>query len=494
MTDAATRFRPTSRTLKSLADALADRLIPDGATSETPWSARAYLWAWRGLRALPASQAYLLGGVAADTIYRRHGVGVQRLELNLGALGIAAAEVPAVTRAGVRSYVRYWLEMFRLPSWSEEQILASVRAVGDEPVRAELASGRGVVMALAHQGNWDVAGAWSSIALAPVTTVAEKLEPPEVYEAFLAFRRSLGMTIVGLGEPSTMRTLTEALKQGHIVPLLADRDLTGSGLPVTFGSGLARMASGPAALADLTGAALVPVSITYEQVRVDGAGWPESGWQTVITFHPEVKVAAGGTRQERVLAATQACADALAAGVRRHPADWHVLQPVFTDVDYPADPVQPPSQPAEGEHPADKQADDHRPEGKQPEGKQARGGRLRRRAAKVKAEADESAATAVDILPDRGRPLRPQHARGGAPKHSPARSSSPKSSRAFRGSNAPKAEQRIISIPEPMTAAGESAVERNGSGERDGSAGPNDAAQRTGRGRGSEPGSSQPSV
>ena len=54
-------------------------------------------------------------------------------------------------------------------------------------------------MALAHQGNWDHAGAWSTLALARVTTVAERLRPEELYLRFLAFRESLGMEILPLG-------------------------------------------------------------------------------------------------------------------------------------------------------------------------------------------------------------------------------------------------------------------------------------------------------
>lgn len=301
-----------------------------------PLSARAYLLAWRGLRALPASQAYLLGAVAADLTYRRNGVGVRRLRANLQAIGVQRGAVPHVSRAAVRSYLRYWVEVFRLPSWSTEQILASVRPIGDEPVREALAEGRGVVMALAHQGNWDLAGAWSTHALAHVTTVAERLEPPEVYEQFVRFREELGMTIHGVGEPSLLRSLVTALENGQIVPLLADRDLTGAGVKVDFAGHPCKIGPGPALLADLTGAALFPVSIAYEMVRVDDDGWPESGWQTVIRFHSEVKMPTGGSRGDRVQAAAQACADALASGVQANPADWHMLQPVFDDVAYPA--------------------------------------------------------------------------------------------------------------------------------------------------------------
>ena len=109
------------------------------------------------------------------------------------------------------------------------------------------------------------------------------------------------------------------------MPLLADRDLTDTGVPVTLFGEPARMAAGPAALALVTGAALHPVTIHYERLR---RGAP-ARWGTVVTFHPEVAVPESSSRPEQVAAMTQACADALGAGIAAHPQDWHMLQRVF---------------------------------------------------------------------------------------------------------------------------------------------------------------------
>ncbi|MBR6459116.1 MAG: phosphatidylinositol mannoside acyltransferase, partial [Actinomycetaceae bacterium] len=97
----------------------------------------------------------------------------------------------------MRSYMRYYYEAFRLPSLSEEQIRARVRGVGHEQLREEL-SQSSAISALMHAGNWDLAGAWANLELGSVHTIAEKLEPEELYEMFLDFRRGLGMTIYPL--------------------------------------------------------------------------------------------------------------------------------------------------------------------------------------------------------------------------------------------------------------------------------------------------------
>ena len=291
-------------------------------------SAWAYTTGWRLVRIMPERLAYLSFSVLAQAGWLRQGRGVRQLEANLARVvpGASATRLKNLSRRAMHSYMRYYCDAFRLATWSPERILATCRAEGDEPVRTALASGRGVVMALSHSGNWDHAGAWSTLALAPVTTVAERLRPEVVYQRFLAIRRQLGMEILPLtGGGDLFGLLVRRLHKGGFVPLLADRDLTANGVPVTLFGETARMAAGPAALALITGAALHPVTIRYERLPASAP----ARWGIVVTFHPEVRVPIEAGRAERVAAMTQACADAIAAGIAAHPQDWHMLQRVF---------------------------------------------------------------------------------------------------------------------------------------------------------------------
>ncbi len=288
----------------------------------------AYTTGWRVVRVLPDRVAYRFFSLLAQFSWLRQGPGVRQLEANLARVLPHASplKLKLLSRKGMHSYLRYYCDTFRLPDWTPERILATCRAEGDEPVRHALAQGRGVVMALSHSGNWDHAGAWSTLALAPVTTVAERLRPEEVYQRFLSFRQQLGMEILPLtGGGDVFGTLVRRLRKGGFVPLLADRDLSATGVPVTLFGETARMATGPAALALVTGAALHPVTIRYERLP---AGAP-ARWGTVVHFHPEVTAPAELGRPEQIAAMTQACADALAAGITQYPQDWHMLQRVF---------------------------------------------------------------------------------------------------------------------------------------------------------------------
>jgi phosphatidylinositol dimannoside acyltransferase len=295
----------------------------------------AYRAAWRVVRLLPQGLAYRLFDLIADVAWRRRGAGVRRLQRNLARARPDAddAALRLLAREGMRSYLRYWCDTFRLPDWDAERIGATVRAEGDGPVRQALAEGRGVVMFLGHLGNWDHAGAWSTLHLSPVTTVAERLRPEELYEQFLGFRRRLGMTILPLtGGSDVFRFLTRTLRGGGFVPLLADRDLSGGGIEVLLLGEPARVAVGPAALALATGAALFPVGIRYERLTPCDDRRPVAPWGIVITFGDEVAprpAAETASRREAVHDLTQRCVDALSGAIRESPQDWHMLQRVF---------------------------------------------------------------------------------------------------------------------------------------------------------------------
>lgn len=284
---------------------------------------------WSAVRRLPERAAHGLFDRIADVATARGGAGVQRLRSNYARVRpeLDADELDRLVRAGMRSYMRYYCEAFRLPDRSADDVARGVRVVGDAAVREELAQGRPVVCFLGHMGNWDTAGAWGTRELAPVVTVAERLKPEEVYAEFLAFRESLGMTILPLtGGGDVFAQLRSHLTSPVLVPLLADRDLTARGIEVDLCGHRARVAAGPAALALATGAVLHPVSIHYEPVP--GSTWRQ---RVVITFHDKACDPGRGTTRERATAMTQQCADALGAAIREHTADWHMLQRVFVE-------------------------------------------------------------------------------------------------------------------------------------------------------------------
>lgn len=296
--------------------------------------AKVFTLASSGVQHLPEPVARGLFSLVADAVWALRAGGVEQLERNLARVrpGLDRRALRRLSRRGMRAYLRYYCEAFQLPRLSEDQVRARVRVIGDGAVRETLAGGRSVVCALGHNGNWDLAGAWGAKNLGSVVTVAEHLEPEEVFQGFLDFRTALGMTIIPFDKGSGVfrQLIRHARTSASMVPLLADRDLTATGVEVDLLGHRARVAPGPAALALATGLPLHPTMIRHE--RLTGARRRAAGsrWGIVIEFLPRVdRGTDDGEAAPDVATLTQRWVDALGARIREHPADWHMLQPVF---------------------------------------------------------------------------------------------------------------------------------------------------------------------
>ena len=303
-----------------------------------------YRFAWRHMRALPAPLGYGLFRAGADAAWGLHRLGgglagVGQLEKNLARVLPASAtprRVRMASRKAMRSYMRYFYEAFALSGMSEEQILARVRTDMSPQVRADLERGS-IVLAMSHMGNWDLAGAWACRRLAPVLTVAERLEPADLFEQFVSFREGLGMTIIGQGRGERVfDRLVDAAQEGgpYVIPLLADRDLSASGVDVDLCGHVARFAAGPAALAQRLGLPLYAGTIHYEILAGGRRRAAGSRWGLVLTLRevPCPQGPQGSGSRELVVAHTRAWAAVMEPLLVEHAIDWHMLQPVF-DVD-----------------------------------------------------------------------------------------------------------------------------------------------------------------
>ncbi|MFI9394503.1 phosphatidylinositol mannoside acyltransferase [Streptomyces bauhiniae] len=273
---------------------------------------------WSTVKKLPEPVAARLGRTVADVAWKRRGKGVQRLEANYARVVPDASpeRLAELSRAGMRSYLRYWMESFRLPAWSAERVRTGFDPKGAHYLTDGLAAGKGVILALPHLANWDLAGAWVTTTLGiPFTTVAERLKPETLYDRFVAYREGLGMEVLAHSGASAFGTLARRLRDGGLVCLVADRDLSASGVEVDFFGERARMPAGPALLAQQTGAQLLPVTLWYDDSPVMQG-----------RVHPPVQVPEAGTRLEKTAVMTQALADVFASGIAEHPEDWHMLQ------------------------------------------------------------------------------------------------------------------------------------------------------------------------
>ncbi|WP_461165844.1 phosphatidylinositol mannoside acyltransferase [Tsukamurella serpentis] len=274
----------------------------------------AYRAGWAMTKRLPESAAKLL----IDDLGGRLGARGENVQLrkNLArVLGTTPEAVPqSLIEQSARSYARYWRESFRLPSMDHAQLGAQLdQYVQVDSLHRAMADGKGAVLALPHSGNWDMAGVWLVQKYGSFATVAERLKPESLFRRFVEYRESLGFEIFPLsgGEEPPMPALAHRLRQGRPICLLGERDLARHGVPVTFFGERTRMPAGPAKLAIDTGAPLLPVHCWFV-----GDEW---GFKT----EEPIDVSGG------VADATQKLAQAFERNIAEHPADWHMLQPLW---------------------------------------------------------------------------------------------------------------------------------------------------------------------
>lgn len=276
----------------------------------------AYATGWGAVRGMPASMARGMFRGAADLAARRNGPGTRQLRRNYARVVPQAgpSELDDLVRDGLRSYARYWMETFRLPGMDHEAIYRHVdeRMVGKSLMAAAMERGRGLILVLPHTGNFDVSGVWLVGHQGQFTTVNERLQPESLYQRFVDYRESLGFEILPTGG-GAYRVLMERLRANKMVVLLADRDLSRKGVPVTFFGEETRMPAGPTRLAAATGAEILIVENTFT----------DDGWG--LRFHSPILVHG----RDEVPSATQRMADAFAADIAANPVDWHMMQKLW---------------------------------------------------------------------------------------------------------------------------------------------------------------------
>ena len=288
----------------------------------TTISAWGYFAAWRILRWLPEGFVYSRAYQIADIVTKRNGKGVQRLRSNLARTqpDITSLDLDILVYKAMRSSLRYWCDTFRLPDWTAERISKTVTTTNEYLLLDAIAAGKGAIVTLPHVGNYDHAAAYFCGKGARIVTVAEHLKPEALFKKFMDYRAAFGMEALPL-DGRVIPTLAQRLRSGCVVALAADRDLSRTGIDVTFFGGPARMPAGPAILALKTDAPLICVMISYTETGIH------------IDFEL-VPIPTEGSENERVAQIVQNSADLFAQGIARFPHDWHMMQRIWIDGDF----------------------------------------------------------------------------------------------------------------------------------------------------------------
>ncbi len=282
---------------------------------------RTYTTLARGLAALPEPVALGLGNRVGDLLFAVRGEQRRMVSANLARVLDARpgdeALVDHWARRSFRAYARYWVEGARLGRTAPAEVEARTFVQGLDYLAEGVASGQGVIMALPHIGSWEYGGAFLATQDLPMTSVAERLEPPQLFEFFVEQRAAMGLTIVPL-DSSSGGTVMSALRAGKLVGLLCDRDVAGNGIEVEFFGETTTMPAGPATLALRTGARLVT-----------GAVYSGPGRDHRAVVEPPLDTIRQGTLRKDVARLTQEIATRFEGLIRQAPDQWHVFQPLW---------------------------------------------------------------------------------------------------------------------------------------------------------------------
>jgi lauroyl/myristoyl acyltransferase len=282
-----------------------------------------YLFAWKLIAVLPEKSAYKLADYVSDRIYKKNGKGIKRLRANFGRVmpEYSAQKLEELTKSGMRSYMRYWFDTFRLSKWSKNRIISTTQVIRENLLRDPIQSKQGCIVALPHAGNWDHAAAYFCSTGITLTAVVEKLKPEAIFKKFLAYRESIGIEAISHKE-KTIPILTQRLQAGKLIALVADRDMSRNGIEVNFFGKTSKMPAGPAILAIKTGAPLITAYVRYTPGGIE------------IIFDETIKPTNSGSEAEQIKTITQSIADNFAKRIKENPVDWHMLQRIWIDEEH----------------------------------------------------------------------------------------------------------------------------------------------------------------
>jgi KDO2-lipid IV(A) lauroyltransferase len=282
---------------------------------------RTYTTLGRSLSALPEPVALGVANLVGDVLFvvradQRRMV-ANNLRRVVGGGGSDGAVLNRWARRSFRAYARYWVEGARLGRTAPAEVEQRMFVQGLEHLSDGLAAGKGVIMVLPHIGSWEYGGAFLATQGMPMTSVAERLEPPELFDYFVEQRQAMGLTVVPL-DASSGGAVMATLRRGGLVGLLSDRDIAGNGIEVEFFGEKTTMPAGPATLALRTGAVLVT-----------GAVYSGPGADHRSIVDPPLDTTRQGTLRQDVARLTQEIATRLEGLIRRAPEQWHVFQPLW---------------------------------------------------------------------------------------------------------------------------------------------------------------------
>jgi KDO2-lipid IV(A) lauroyltransferase len=180
-------------------------------------------------------------------------------------------------------------------------------------IEQALAPGKGVILASAHFGNYDMAAAYFARHY-PLWIVTENFPDPQMTELVLGQRKERGIGLIPM--EGSARRILRALQQNQLVAIAVDRPVSREeGVEIRFFGHKTYVPGGPAALALKGGAAIVP-----------GFMWYGPRGEIFVRAFPPIFPQSGADKTAEIARLTQCMFDALEEIVHEWPTQWYMFR------------------------------------------------------------------------------------------------------------------------------------------------------------------------
>ena len=225
--------------------------------------------------------------------------------LSFAFAGWGLAERHKVIDGVFESISRMLLALARFPKLHRANISEWIRYEGLEHYLAAKQQGRGVLIATAHLGNWELSAFGHALLTEPMNVMIRPLDNPLIDQLVERRRALSGNHLISKREAA--RSVLTALRQNEAVGILIDQNTTaGEGVFIDFFGKPACAGSAFVKLAHHTNAVVI---LGY-------ALWNESESKYVLRFHPPFRMAGD------VTADTQQIHSTIEQVIREHPSQW----------------------------------------------------------------------------------------------------------------------------------------------------------------------------
>jgi KDO2-lipid IV(A) lauroyltransferase len=229
------------------------------------------------------------------------------------ALGVSPKESRRLARQLFFEYGRTTVDLWRMRASAAELAPRLTTLDHDaEFLRGARDGGRGLLLASAHVGNWEMGAAAASALGVRVVVLGQPELDPAVHEMRLKVRKRLGVESIEIGATvATALRVRSAIESGAIVALAADRTYEEDRILVPYFGRATPFLRSPALLARFCGCAVLPAfflrnrdgtyrGLFFEPVRPDPSLAAEEDARRIMT----------------------AVARATETAVRQEPAQW----------------------------------------------------------------------------------------------------------------------------------------------------------------------------